>query len=79
MWRPGRSSSPDIRRKLAVTINLNTGDYEGGDLRFPEYGPELIQPPRGGAVVFSCLMLHEVLPVTSGERFVLLMFLKQPT
>ncbi len=72
--------NPSVKgRKFVVTINLNTGDYEGGDLRFPEYGPELIQPPRGGAIVFSCSMLHEVLPVTSGERFVLLTFLKQPT
>lgn len=65
-------------RKYAITINLNTGDYEGGNLRFPEYGNELFAPPRGGAIVFSCSMLHEVLPVTQGERFTLLTFLKQP-
>jgi len=66
-------------RKFAITINLNTGDYEGGDLRFPEYGNELFQPPSGGAVVFSCSMLHEVLPVTAGERYTLLTFLTDPT
>lgn len=65
-------------RKFAVTVNLNTGDYEGGDLRFPEYGPELYRPPRGGAVVFSCSLLHEVVPVTKGHRFVLLTFLTLP-
>jgi len=65
-------------RKYAITINLNTGEYEGGDLRFPEYGNELFAPPAGGAIVFSCSMLHEVLPVTKGERFVLLTFLTQP-
>lgn len=65
-------------RKYAVTINLNTGEYEGGNLRFPEYGNELFAPPAGGAIVFSCSMLHEVLPVTKGERFVLLTFLTQP-
>lgn len=65
-------------RKYAITINLNTGDYGGGDLRFPEYGKELFQPPKGGAVVFSCSMLHEVLPVTAGERYALLTFLTQP-
>jgi predicted 2-oxoglutarate/Fe(II)-dependent dioxygenase YbiX len=65
-------------RKFAITINLNTGDYEGGVLRFPEYGNELFEPPRGGAVVFSCSMLHEVLPVTAGERYTLLTFLKEP-
>lgn len=66
------------KRRYAVTINLNTGEYEGGNLRFPEYGNELFCPPAGGAIVFSCSMLHEVLPVTAGERFTLLTFLKQP-
>ena len=71
--------NPSVQhRKYAITINLNTGDYEGGDLRFPEYGKELFQPPRGGAVVFSCSMLHEVLPVTAGERYTLLTFLTEP-
>lgn len=62
-------------RRYALTVNLNTGDYEGGKLRFPEYGPELFEPPRGGAVLFSCSMLHEVVPVTAGRRFTLLSFL----
>jgi hypothetical protein len=53
-------------RRFAITINLNTGDYQGGALRFPDYGPQLYVPPRGGAEVFSCLLLHEVLPVTVG-------------
>ncbi|MEK9673286.1 MAG: 2OG-Fe(II) oxygenase [Rhodospirillaceae bacterium] len=65
-------------RRFAVTVNLNTGEYEGGNLRFPEYGPELYCPPRGGAIVFSCSALHEVTPVTKGERFVLLTFLTVP-
>lgn len=69
-------SNPSTRhRKYAMTLNLNVEDYEGGDLRFPEYGPDLHRPPTGGAVIFSCSMLHEVLPVTKGERFVLLTFL----
>lgn len=70
---------PSVRhRKFAVTVNLNTGEYEGGDLRFPEYGPELYRPPKGGAILFSCSMLHEVVPVTSGHRFALLTFLGVP-
>jgi predicted 2-oxoglutarate/Fe(II)-dependent dioxygenase YbiX len=68
-------SNPSVQhRKFALTVNLNTGEYDGGDLRFPEYGPELYRPPKGAAIVFSCSMLHEVVPVTSGERFVLLTF-----
>jgi predicted 2-oxoglutarate/Fe(II)-dependent dioxygenase YbiX len=61
-------------RRFAVSINLNA-DYEGGDLRFPEYGPRTWRPPPGGAVVFSCSILHEATPVTQGERFAFLPFL----
>lgn len=62
-------------RNFAVTINLNPEDYEGGGLQFPEYGNRIYQAPRGGAVVFSCSLLHEALPVTKGERFATLPFL----
>jgi len=68
--------NPNVKhRKYAVTINLNAGEYKGGDLRFPEYGNQHYRPDTGGAIVFSCSMLHEVVPVTAGERFVLLTFL----
>ncbi|MSP79851.1 MAG: 2OG-Fe(II) oxygenase [Rhodospirillales bacterium] len=62
-------------RLFAITLNLNTGDYAGGDLRFPEYGRRLYRPAAGGAVVFSCALLHEVLPVTAGRRFGVFSFL----
>ena len=62
-------------RRFAISINLNVEDYEGGDLRFPEYGIDLYRPPTGGAIVFSCSLLHEVLPVSKGRRFVFLTFL----
>jgi predicted 2-oxoglutarate/Fe(II)-dependent dioxygenase YbiX/peroxiredoxin len=62
-------------RKFAVTLNLNADDYEGGALRFPEFGRRLYKPPTGGATVFSCNLLHEATPVTSGERFAVVPFL----
>jgi predicted 2-oxoglutarate/Fe(II)-dependent dioxygenase YbiX len=62
-------------RKFAVTINLNAGDYEGGDLCFPEFGPRTYRAPTGGAVVFSCSLLHEARPVTRGKRYAFLPFL----
>jgi predicted 2-oxoglutarate/Fe(II)-dependent dioxygenase YbiX len=62
-------------RRFACTINLNTGDYEGGELSFPEFGEQRFVAPRGGAVVFSCSLLHEALPVTSGRRYAFLPFL----
>jgi predicted 2-oxoglutarate/Fe(II)-dependent dioxygenase YbiX len=61
-------------RRFAMSLNLNTEDYDGGHLRFPEYGPELYLPATGDAVIFSCYLVHEALPVTRGERFVLLTF-----
>ena len=54
---------------------LNTGEYEGGEVCFPEYGRQRYAAPAGGAVVFSCSLLHEALPVTRGKRYVFLPFL----
>lgn len=65
-------------RRFALTLNLNSDEYEGGDLLFPEYGPHHYRPPTGGAILFSCGLLHEALPVTRGRRFTLLSFLRDP-
>ena len=65
-------------RRFAMTLNLNTGEYEGGHLRFPEYGPHLYRPAAGDAVVFACNLIHEAMPVTAGRRFVLLTFFYGP-
>ena len=42
---------------------------------FPEFGPQTYRPPTGGAVVFSCSLLHEATPVTKGTRYAFLPFL----
>ncbi len=62
-------------RRFAVTVNLNSDEYEGGELTFPEYGRTIFKPPVGGAVVFSCSLLHQALPVTKGRRYAFLPFL----
>ena len=67
-------SPATAHRRFALTLNLNDG-YQGGQLRFPEYGPERYRPAAGAALVFSCSHLHEVLEVTAGRRLVLLSFL----
>ena len=56
-------------RRFALSVNLNTGEYEGGVLRFPEYGPDEYRPDRGDALVYSSSLMHEVTPVTAGRRF----------
>lgn len=76
-FRPHRDNTTKgtAHRKFAVTINLNAEDYEGGDLCFPEFGPQTYRAPTGGAVVFSCSLLHEARPVTRGRRYAFLPFL----
>ena len=59
---------------MSLLLN-DAGEYEGGELRFLEYGPELYRPGAGEAIVFSCSLLHEVLRVRTGRRFVLLSFM----
>jgi peroxiredoxin/predicted 2-oxoglutarate/Fe(II)-dependent dioxygenase YbiX len=62
-------------RRFAVTINLNTEEFEGGELWFPEFSQRTYRAPTGGAVVFSCSLLHEAAPVTRGLRYAFLPFL----
>ena len=75
-FRPHRdNTTPDAaHRRFAMTLNLNTGDYAGGALKFPEFGDELYAAPRGGACVFSCSLLHEATDVVEGRRYALLTF-----
>lgn len=62
-------------RRFAVSLVLNSGEFEGGQVRFPEFGQQTYSPPAGGAVVFSCSLLHEATRVTSGKRYCYLPFL----
>ena len=75
-FRPHRDDATEATayRSFAMTLNLNVGEYEGGYLRFPEYGSDLYQPEIGSAVIFSTSLLHEATDVTKGKRFVLLSF-----
>jgi predicted 2-oxoglutarate/Fe(II)-dependent dioxygenase YbiX/peroxiredoxin len=76
-FKPHRDNTTKgtAHRKFAVTINLNAGEYEGGNLRFPEFGQRSYCAPTGGAIVFSCSLLHEAMPVTRGRRYAFLPFL----
>jgi peroxiredoxin len=61
-------------RRFAVSINLNA-EFEGGEISFPEFGPRSFKPPPGGAVIFSCSLLHRVSRVAAGRRYAFLPFL----
>ncbi len=76
-FRPHRDDTNlgSAHRRFAVSLNLNTNDYEGGELVFREFGYGTYRAPAGGAIVFSCSLMHEVLPVTKGKRFAFLPFI----
>ena len=61
-------------REFAISINLNSEEYEGGYLLFPEYNDHRYRPPTGGGLIFSSSVLHEAVPVARGRRYVLLTF-----
>jgi predicted 2-oxoglutarate/Fe(II)-dependent dioxygenase YbiX len=61
-------------RRFAASVNLNS-DFDGGEVSFPEYGPRGFKPPPGGAVVFSCSLLHSVSSVKRGRRYAFLPFI----
>ncbi|MCY1288618.1 PKHD-type hydroxylase YbiX [compost metagenome] len=76
-FRPHRDNTTKgtAHRRFAVSLFLNSGEYDGGYLRFPEFGHSLYSAPQGGAVVFSCSLLHEATAVTAGRRYMFLPFL----
>jgi len=75
-FRPHRDDTTKgtAHRKFALSINLNN-DFDGGEVSFPEYGTASYKAPVGGAVVFSCSLLHAVSRITRGKRYVFLPFL----
>ncbi|MCC6917670.1 MAG: 2OG-Fe(II) oxygenase [Alphaproteobacteria bacterium] len=79
-FRPHRDNTTKgtAHRRFAVSINLN-GAFDGGEIGFPEFSPRTYKAPPGGAVVFSCSLLHWVKPVTKGRRFAFLPFLYDET
>jgi len=69
------NNQPTPYRRFAMSINLNTPEFVGGELRFPEFGDQRYRPESGTAIVFSSSLLHEALHVTESRRYVLLGFL----
>lgn len=64
----------DSHREFGLTVNLN-GDFDGGELAFPEYPGVRHKPAPGVGLVYSGALMHRVMPVLKGERFCLLSFL----
>jgi len=57
-------------RKLSISIQLsNPDEYEGGELNiYEEDKPITMDKTQGTLIIFPSFVLHEVMPVTKGER-----------
>jgi hypothetical protein len=69
-WHHDRSAD------ITVVVPLNTGEYSGGGTEF--HGRGVVDPlPTGSALIFPSLThLHRGLPVTEGDRYLLVFWLK---
>ena len=59
-------------RKLSISIQLtNPEEYEGGELKLYDGDDEeasIMDKTQGSLILFPSYVLHEVMPVTKGER-----------
>jgi PKHD-type hydroxylase len=57
-------------RKLSISIQLtNPEEYEGGELKLYDGEEETVMDKtQGTLIIFPSYVLHEVMPVTKGER-----------
>ena len=65
-----KQNSQRVRTDLSCTVFLNDPeDYDGGELIVHDtYGTKSIKLPAGSAVLYPGTSLHEVRPVTHGQR-----------
>jgi hypothetical protein len=75
-WDLGQGSGPHTDTQNAGYVNYSsilylTGDYEGGEIEFPEQEIQY-KPEARDLIIFPCKKLvHEVYPVTKGPRYAL--------
>ena len=71
-------SKPNERgmRKVSVVVQLSSRDkFEGGDLQLlSSQTAQSMKMDRGDVVIFPSYMMHQVTPVTSGERYSLVLW-----
>ena len=68
--RPQRGGLPPVRADVSTTVFLSDPeDYEGGELVVVDaYGTHEVKLPAGDAIIYPSGSVHQVLPVTRGER-----------
>ena len=62
--------------KMTFLLNLSPDEYEGGDLIIDKKLTNFRKP--GSAILFKSHLMHEVTPVTKGERITLTYFINGP-
>ena len=67
-------------RKLSIVVQLSDpNEYEGGELKLhTSHDPIVINKESGMVVMFPSYTLHEVTPVTKGERYSLVAWVHGP-
>lgn len=67
-------------RKLSLVVQLSDpSEYEGGELRlYQSSSPTIIRKEKGLVITFPSYTLHEVTPVTKGERYSLVAWVHGP-
>ncbi|MBE2262107.1 MAG: Fe2+-dependent dioxygenase [Burkholderiaceae bacterium] len=68
--QPGPQLGQRVRTDISCTVFLSDPDrYEGGELCITDtFGEQRIKLPAGDAVIYPGTSVHQVLPVTRGER-----------
>ncbi|MFC0252892.1 Fe2+-dependent dioxygenase [Massilia consociata] len=68
--RAQRGGLPPLRADVSTTVFLSDPDeYDGGELVVVDaYGTHEVKLPAGDAIVYPSGSVHQVLPVTRGER-----------
>ena len=68
--RAQRGGLPPLRADVSTTVFLSDPEeYEGGELVVTDaYGTHEVKLPAGDAIVYPAGSVHQVLPVSSGER-----------
>jgi PKHD-type hydroxylase len=62
--------APTVRTDVSCTVFLSDPEeYEGGELTvIDSYGTHEVKLPAGDAILYPATSIHEVQPVTRGER-----------
>ena len=64
------TSGEHQHRKFAVVIYLNSEEFSGGGIQFPEYGFLSFKPNTGDALIFSASFYQVLTQIYQGERWI---------